>query len=531
MNQAFSETDLRHSAHERSGLRSLRVRALGFSLLLVAGAVGVSSFLLATITERQLASELRLYAAQSGNALSNTLRRPVERHEEHAIVAEVMTALADPRLSFVTITMHDDGAVIERVRERQVFSAHHARKTNAGGAMLLNEAIPIRNRGATIGYAYRTIIASDRYDSRPLAYLTLGFSDPTYRVMRNQLSQSAIIAASLVALGVIPAVILFVRRLTRPIQAVSAAATELAGGHRPEELEEKGATELRALSRSFNEMAGKLSRAREALMRTNAELESKVEERTRALQRVNDLLKLEISDKNDFLRTVSHDLGAPLRNIAGMTSSIIRKHEEDLPDEIVSRLERIDANVRIETEMIDELLELSRIGMRKEKPEVMNSFDLVRDVARAFDHDLKARRIELTIDENLPILHMEPGRLRNVVQNLIDNAIKYMGESPVRRIHVSCRRREDNVAFTIEDTGPGIPEKEQAHVFQVFRRGADAGDHAQGKGVGLAAVRATVERWSGKLSLTSELGKGSRFTFTIPADRVRSFPDVAGASA
>jgi signal transduction histidine kinase len=157
-----------------------------------------------------------------------------------------------------------------------------------------------------------------------------------------------------------------------------------------------------------------------------------------------------------------------------------------------------------------------------------------------FAQDLESRQIRLVVDAPLPALDCERARLRQVFQNLIDNAIKYMGEgSPaggsaneglggdgrVKEIHVGCTVRADEAEFYVRDTGIGIEQEDLDKVFRVFRRGKNpAVQGVPGKGVGLASVKSIVETYSGTIWVESQLGRGSTFRFTINGKHVSAPP-------
>jgi signal transduction histidine kinase len=141
---------------------------------------------------------------------------------------------------------------------------------------------------------------------------------------------------------------------------------------------------------------------------------------------------------------------------------------------------------------------------------------LVRELGEMLENDLKTRGISLAIDGRLPVILGERARLRQVFQNLIDNAIKYMGDGAVREIHVGCDVRAGEAEFYVRDSGIGIPAEDVGKVFHVFRRGkSDAVQAVPGKGVGLSSVKSIVETYGGAIRVESESGQGSSFVFTI----------------
>jgi signal transduction histidine kinase len=253
------------------------------------------------------------------------------------------------------------------------------------------------------------------------------------------------------------------------------------------------------------------------------DLQAKIEARTTQLEQANQRLSGEIAEKEDFVRAVSHDLNAPLRNIGGMVQMMLLKNRQTLSEDVIQRLERIKKNVDVETDLINELLDLSRIKSKKQKLEQIEVESMVWDIRGLFENDLKTRNIELMIDTVMPTVWMERPRIRQVLQNLIDNAIKYMGDRPVREIHVGCVKRDTEIEFYVRDTGTGIHADEVDKVFYIFRRGrSETTQKVPGKGVGLASVKSIIETYSGKIWVTSQLNEGTTFYFTINGKYVPS---------
>jgi signal transduction histidine kinase len=360
-----------------------------------------------------------------------------------------------------------------------------------------------------------------------LGYLTVGISKNYEEAQLQRVSWMGVAVGGLVFVICLPLASGLVHRIFLPIRELASAANRIAHGDYDARVATERPDEIGALARSFNEMAHRvkdhqkaLQIANESLAEANRDLEEKVVQRTAELESSNRRLSSEIAEKEDFLRAVSHDLNAPLRNIAGMATMLLMKYRERFDDDIIHRLERIQKNVEVETDLIAELLELSRIKTRRQRMEPVDVDVIVRDLAGVFEDDLRRRGIALSVEGTLPLLVCEKARLRQVFQNLIDNAIKYMGErgdGAARDIRVSCRLREDEAAeFAVRDTGIGIDREDLAKVFYVFRRGKNSAEmNVAGKGVGLASVKSIIETYNGRIWVESELGKGSTFRFTI----------------
>jgi signal transduction histidine kinase len=362
--------------------------------------------------------------------------------------------------------------------------------------------------------------------ARLIGYVAVGVSQTRELAQLSRINIMVIGASCLVVLLSLPLAVVLVHRIFQPIRELVDATRKITGGDLETQVAIYRPDVIGMLARSFNDMVlwvrnqqNDLECVNRQLAEANADLEKRIEQRTAQLETANKRLSSEIAEKEDFLRAVSHDLNAPLRNISGMATMLLMKHREKFDNDIIHRLERIQKNVEIETDLIGELLELSRIKTRRQKLEPADINALVADLRDVFENDLKSRGIELILDTPLPSLVCECARVRQVFQNLIDNAIKYMGEGKGgREIHVGCQMRLTEVEFYVRDTGIGIDADDLDKVFFVFRRGKNSQlANIAGKGVGLASVKSIIETYNGKIWVESKLGEGSTFRFTINA--------------
>jgi len=318
------------------------------------------------------------------------------------------------------------------------------------------------------------------------------------------------IAALAAALGYL----LVWRVMVRPIRRLAGVALQLAGGDFDARANLDRRDETGELGWAFDRMADQIAAMRADLLDHQKHLEQTVAERTEELRLANDRLREEIRDKEAFLRAVSHDLNAPLRNIAGMATMIVLKHRDELSEDALARLQRIQGNVERQSALIDDLLELSRIATRDERPERIDMRELLEGLTDTFDYEIATRNITVSLRGEMPILHAEPNRIRQVFQNLIDNAIKYMHRSEDGAIDIAARTTPSEYVFHVTDNGPGIPADEQERIFTVFRR-ASAENAPAGKGVGLAVVRAVAAKYGGRVRVQSTAGQGTTFTVTF----------------
>jgi signal transduction histidine kinase len=165
-------------------------------------------------------------------------------------------------------------------------------------------------------------------------------------------------------------------------------------------------------------------------------------------------------------------------------------------------------------DLLHDLLELSRIGRMMNPPETIKFEDLLHDALDIVYGQLEAGQITVLTQSNLPAVHGDRQRLTEVLQNLLDNAIKYMGDQPDPRIEIGEHGEEaGRSVFFIKDNGIGIAPEYHERIFGLFNK-LDA--KSEGTGVGLALVKRIVEVYGGRIWVESEPGKGSTFYFSLP---------------
>lgn len=229
------------------------------------------------------------------------------------------------------------------------------------------------------------------------------------------------------------------------------------------------------------------------------------------------MIALEKANKelDEFAYIVSHDLRAPLRGISSLAEFI----EEDLGDsaeeEIISQLRLMKERVSKMNELITGILNYSRVGKDKIPVGRTDLHKLVEDICNSIS---PPESIQIVIEGNLPILETKEILINQVFSNLINNAIKYHHPSG-GHITISCKELKTEWQFNVEDDGPGIDPKYHDTIFGIFKS-ANSKDSQKGTGIGLALVKKIVESEGGKISLISEPGQGSTFSFTLPKSRV-----------
>jgi PAS domain S-box-containing protein len=241
-----------------------------------------------------------------------------------------------------------------------------------------------------------------------------------------------------------------------------------------------------------------------------------ITERKRAEEERERLLA-EIAAKNQelesFVYTISHDLRAPLVSLDGFSSLLKRESQNQLGEQGQHYLERIRANVAHMNTLVTELLELSRIGRVVGPEEEIDVGVLLREIEEGLVLKLEQEGVEFIVQQPLPAVRGDRGRIRQVFANLIENAMKFRSLERRLRIEVGCEEEKGFYRFHIGDNGIGILPQYQEQIFEPFRQ-LDSG--IEGVGMGLALVKRIVEHHGGRVWVESELGKGSTFYFTIP---------------
>lgn len=221
--------------------------------------------------------------------------------------------------------------------------------------------------------------------------------------------------------------------------------------------------------------------------------------------------------KDEFLATVSHELRTPLTAILGWTH--ILKGPNATPERVARGLEVIDRNARAQAQLIEDLLDVSRIitGKLHIQTSPIAVEQVIDGAVETLRHAAEAKRIQLSLDveEGLSVVG-DPARLQQVVWNLVSNAVKFTPEGG--HVDVSARRRGDALTIAVRDTGKGIHPDFLPHVFERFRQ-AEGGTNRGygGLGIGLAIVRHLVELHGGTVSVSSGgEGKGATFEVCLP---------------
>jgi len=248
----------------------------------------------------------------------------------------------------------------------------------------------------------------------------------------------------------------------------------------------------------------------EDLNKTTEELKlarNKLEEKIAEVERIN-------KELDDFTYIVSHDLKEPLRGVKAFTKLLSEDYSEKLDKGAKDYIGTISDSSSRMTKLIEDLLNLSRIGrIGSVEPDVdLNA--LLLDVKEDLAYSLEEKHVDLKLAKDFPKVTCDRVRIREVFTNLISNAIKYSKKDVRPAIEVGYSKKDGFYEFFVKDNGIGIEKDYYDRVFQIFQRLHAKGEH-EGTGAGLTIVKKIIENHGGKIWVESKVDKGSTFYFTI----------------
>lgn len=233
----------------------------------------------------------------------------------------------------------------------------------------------------------------------------------------------------------------------------------------------------------------------------------------------------------NFNSMISHDIRSPLRTISAFVELLVSEHKSKLDDEAGKYLDEIRQGVARANNLVTDLLAVSKIEHTQNAYAEVNVLDLIKSALDQIGPDVQKDNVTIVKQENIPVIHCDPIRMKEVFVNLISNAIKFSAkqgqESP--KVRVGYADKGSDYEFHVKDNGIGIAEEDQHKIFDMFKR-LHSQDEFEGTGLGLHLVKEIIKAHNGRLWVNSKVGKGSTFYFTLPKVMPRNEAPSEGSS-
>jgi PAS domain S-box-containing protein len=256
---------------------------------------------------------------------------------------------------------------------------------------------------------------------------------------------------------------------------------------------------------AFRDVTGTRAAERE-IRRLNDELEQRVIQRTAQLEAANYELE-------SFTYSVSHDLRAPLRHIGGFSKILVEEFGPTLDSTARHYLQRIEEGTRRMGLLVDELLNLARLGRHSLSLQVTGLNSIAQEIVSILKPETEGRQVEWNIGD-LPYVECDPVLMKQVLQNLMANALKFTRPRPRALIEVGQIDKNGHPAIFVRDNGVGFSMKYSGKLFGVFQR-LHRSEDFEGTGIGLATVQRIIQKHGGRIWVEAELDRGATFYFTV----------------
>ena len=405
---------------------------------------------------------------------------------------------------------------------------------NGGGARVLAIITPIENQPSCSNAACH---------AHPESQQILGVLDTHMSLARadQQLAQGTWQMLTLDVIAMVAIAVLswlFIRRMVdRPLKQLQEGTERLSEGELGYQIETQSQDQIGELANSFNSMSLQLRGANEQMISWARTLEDRVEEKTKALRQAHDeVLHVEtMASLGKMAAVVAHEINNPLSGILTYSKLLKKWVDNDQAgrekkEDALQCLDLISAESRRCGELVKSLLSFSRQSPMNVQPTEINQ--VVQQCVMLLRHNFEHSAIQLNLNlaEGLPRLQCDPSQIEQVLLAVIVNAVDAMSRGGNLWLETRLSEDRTRIVITVRDDGSGISPEILPKIFEPF---VTTKEHGHGTGLGLAVSRSIIERHSGRISLQSELGKGTTVTITLPIPGgvvSATEPSLAGAS-
>ncbi len=465
----------------------------------------VSSGFFYTKIKTILFENLRQRGGTISENLANSAKYAVLTEDKAVLDELIKGAMRSDDIVYITITGNDGSVLAEKTAIKkpdngkllktamQTQSCQFAIAQNSHGEQIYCSSCPIIAKKISVAELIGAEPESQSDTSSNIrGAVSVGLSPQnTITRLNNMLGGIILLTIVIIGCGILFS-ISFAGLIIKPIKQMAKAAVKIAAGDLSQIVSVESEDEIGQFAQQFNTMTSALKNRQQQL-----------NESYEQIKHVNQELK-------DFAYVASHDLKAPLRGIKTLAEWIAADYADKFDDAGKEQFKLLTSRVDRMHNLIDGILQYSRIGRIYEKPIVINLNTLIPDI---IDLIAPSANIKIVIDNNLPAIIFEETRIRQVFQNLIGNAVKYV-DKPQGKISIGCADEGKFWKFNVTDNGPGIDEKYHDKIFRIFQTLAPR-DNYESTGIGLTLVKKIVELYGGKVWVESKIGQGSTFFFTM----------------
>ncbi len=347
--------------------------------------------------------------------------------------------------------------------------------------------------------------------------LSLAAADASLAQANRQTLEYTLLAV--IAISCLTAVFIW-RVVQKPLKALEEGTARLGSGELGYQVEIRSRDELADVAAAFNKMSGQLKDAHEELNGWNQTLAARVEQKTKELNRVYEQMFIveKMASIGRLAAVVAHEINNPLAGILTYAKLLKRRLSPATgaeQKEVLSSVEMIESESRRCGNIVKDLLTFGRTTSISYEPADLNK--VIEHSVRLVKHKLDLAGVHLEVDlaQDLPMIRCDPSQTEQVILALVMNAVDAMPNGGNLKLRTLQRILSSEVEIQVEDDGTGIPKDALPHLFEPFFTTKERG---HGLGLGLAISRSIVERHQGRIEVKSELGRGTKFTITLPIE-------------